>query len=400
MYVEVVQCVLIRYRKKKGFPVGNDQDLIEIYKDQLKRLGLIALNGLYEDDMYFEDKKLSKKDADLPGFGFLSAQPGSSKRRPCMCYGFTHKSFQEFFAGHYLCCQLVSKKTSPEILVTDTRCFRELREVLKFTCGLLAASSQESAVALINCIANEVNKADVEECLPVALECIKECKIENSCFHIDLARTFGACLKVQQAQARNDGVIDDAAAAVLAAVLETNTTLTNLDLQGNNIGPTGAESLSTALKTNTTLTHLDLSSNNIGPGGAVSLATALKTNTTLTNLDLRSNNIGPFDAESLATALKTNTTLTNLCLSYGNNIGPAGAESLAEALKTNTTLTDLDLSGNNIGPGDAVSLATALKTNTTLTNLNLRRNNIDPFDAESLATALRTNTVLTDLYLT
>ena len=143
LYVEVVQCVLIRYRKKKGLSVKNDQDLIEVYKDQLKRLGLIALNGLYEDNMYFEDKKLSKKDADLPGFGFLSAQPGSCKRRPCMYYGFTHKSFQEFFAGHYLCCQLVSKEISPEILVTDTRYFQELKEVLKFTCGLLAATSEQ-----------------------------------------------------------------------------------------------------------------------------------------------------------------------------------------------------------------------------------------------------------------
>ena len=206
-----------------------------------------------------------------------------------MCYGFTHKSFQEFFAGHYLCCLLVSKETSPEILVTDTRYFGELREVLKFTCGLLAVTSEESAVALINCIANEVNKADGEECLPVALECIKECKIENCYFHIDLARTFGASLEVQQAQARNRRVTDETAVAVLAAVLEANTTLTNLDLQGNNIGPAGAVSLATALKTNTTLTNLDLSYNNIGSAGAESLATALKTNTTLTNLDVGGN---------------------------------------------------------------------------------------------------------------
>ena len=143
LYSEIVQCVLIRYRKKRGLPVENE-DLIEFYKDQLKLLGLIALNGLYEDNMYFEDKKLSSENADLPEFGFLSAQPGSSKRRPCMCYGFTHKSFQEFFAGYYLCCQLVSKETSPEILVTDTRYFRELREVLKFTCGLLAVRSKEA----------------------------------------------------------------------------------------------------------------------------------------------------------------------------------------------------------------------------------------------------------------
>ena len=126
LYMEIVHCVLVRYRKKKGLPVENE-DLIKIYNDELKLLGLLALNGLYEDNMYFEDKKL----ADLPGFGFLSAQPGSSKRRPCMCYGFTHKSFQDFVAGHYLRCQLVSKEISPEILVTDTRYFQELREVLK-----------------------------------------------------------------------------------------------------------------------------------------------------------------------------------------------------------------------------------------------------------------------------
>ena len=398
LYSEIVQCVLIRYRKKRGLPVENE-DLIEIYKDQLKLLGLIALNGLYEDNMYFEDKKLSSENADLPEFGFLSAQPGSSKRRPCLCYGFTHKSFQEFFAGYYLYCQLVSKETSPEILVTDTRYFRELREVLKFTCGLLAVGSEESAVALINCIVNEVNKADVEEdCFPVALECIKECKIENSYFHIDLARTFGACLEVQQAHFWDLGVIDDAAAAVLAAVLEANTTLTNLDLQGNNIGPAGAESLATALKTNTTLTNLDFSGNNLGPAGAESLATALKTNTALTNLNLSRNFLYLDGAESLATALKTNTTLTNLNMSV-NNLGPGGAESLATVLKTNTTLTNLDLSGNNLGPADAESLATALQKNKTLTNLNLSVNNLGPAGAEPLAKALKTNTTLTNLGL-
>ena len=342
LYLEIVHCVLIRYRKKKGLPVENE-DLIEIYKDELKHLGLIALNGLYEDNMYFEDKKLAKKDADLPGFGFLSAQPGSSKRRPCMCYGFTHKSFQEFFAAHYLCCQLVSKETSPETLVTDTRYFGELREVLKFTCGLLAVRSKEIAEALIISIANKLNNENVKKCFPVAMDCVEESKIESSNFHMELARTFGACLALQQVQIERG---DDAAAAVIAAVLEANTTLTNLVFISNDVGPAGAESLAAALKTNTTLTNLVLICNNIGPAGAESLAAALKTNTTLTNLNLSWNNLGPAGAESLATALKTNATLTNLYL-FENNLGPAGAESLAAALKTNTTLTNLDLSGNN-----------------------------------------------------
>ena len=203
LYSEIVQCVLIRYRKKRGLPVQNE-DLIEIYKDQLKLLGLLALNGLYEDNTYFEEKQLSSENADLPEFGFLSAEPGSSKRRPCLRYGFTHKSFQEFFAGYYLCCQLVSEEISPFILVNDTRHFHELIEVLKFTCGLLAVRSKESTKieSLILCIANEVNEEDEGKCLPVALECIRECKIENSYFHIELARTFGLILEVQEADLR------------------------------------------------------------------------------------------------------------------------------------------------------------------------------------------------------
>ena len=402
LYLEIAHCVLIRYRKKKGLPVENE-DLIEIYKDQLKLLGLIALNGLYEDNMYFEDKKLSSENADLPEFGFLSAQPGSSKRRPCLCYGFTHKSFQEFFAGYHLCYQLVSKDISPYILVTDTRYFRELREVLKFTCGLLAVRSEESAVSLILCIAHEVNEKKGRECLPVALECIKECKIENSYFHIELAHYFGTCLELQELDLADNDLYElermgDADAAVLAVALETNTTLTNLNLAHNNLGFAGAESLATALQTNTTLTNLDLSWNNLGPAGAEFLATALKTNTTLTNLNLSRNKLGPAGAESLAKALKTNTTLTDLDLS-GNTLGPASAESLVKALKISSTLANVNLSDNNLGPTVAESLATALKTNTSLTNLNLSVNNLGPAGAESLVTALKTNTTLTNLDL-
>ena len=82
LYVEIVQCVLRRYRKKKGLAV-NIEDLIELYKTQLKHLGKIALNGLCQDNMYFTDKQLGNHTRDLPGFGFLSVQPGSSRRKPC-----------------------------------------------------------------------------------------------------------------------------------------------------------------------------------------------------------------------------------------------------------------------------------------------------------------------------
>ena len=62
----------------------------------------------------------------------------------------------------------------------------------------------------------------------------------------------------------------------LAEALETNSTLTSLDLSRNGIGAEGAARLAAALKKNSTMTSLDISRNDIGPEGAESLATALE----------------------------------------------------------------------------------------------------------------------------
>ena len=397
LYFEIVQCVLMRYRKKKGLPVSKD-DLIDLYKGELTHLGSIALNGLREGNMYFGDEQLGNQHSDLPGFGVLSVQPGSSKRRPSQRYSFTHKSFQEFFAGHYLCCRILNKEIGPEELLTDKRYFQELRQVLQFTCGLLAVRSEESAVALINSIANEANNEHVRnERLAVALNCIKECKKEDSSFHVELARTFGSCLNVTFADLSRQQT-DDTTAAVLGSALQSNTTLTKLQLYLNNLGPTSAEPLATALKINTTLTELDVSLNDLGPAGAESLGAVLKRNTTLKHLDLARNNLGAVGAESLAATLKGNTTLTYLNLAR-NNLCPAGVETLTEVLKGNTNLTKLDLSQNNLGPAVAESLTTALKRNTSLTELNVSSNDLGPAGAEALASALQTNTNLIKLNL-
>ena len=385
LYLQIVLCVLMRYREKKGLPEDNT-DLTELYKDQLKHLGSIALNGLHEECMYFGKKQLGQQHSDLPGFGFLSVQPGSKLRPFDECYGFTHKSFQEFFAGHYLWCQLVSQEITPQTLVCDARYFRNMRQLLLFTCGLLALRSEESVGALTSAIANEVNKGDLTELLPVALECIKECKKGDSNLHLQLARTFGSRLTVQKAYLGGER-IDVAAAEVLGAALETNTTLTDLSLSLNNLGPDGAKSLADMLKTNTILTDLHLSANDLGPAGAESVTAALGKNTTLKHLDLSANELGPAGAESVAKALEKNRTLRALNLS-GNNLGSSSADSLSTALETNTSLTALNLSGNNLGPVGARSFAAALKMNKTLTELNLSGNNIGPTGVESLAAIL------------
>ena len=220
LYVEIVQCVLRRYRKKKGLSVNNE-DLIEVYKTQLRHLGSIALHGLREDNMYFTDKQLGNHMSDLPGFGFLSVQPGSSKLRPCTCYGFMHKSFQEFFAAYFLCCQPLSGEISPEGLAADDRYFHKLNQVLFFICGMLAKQSEETAEAFIMRIATQVNGDDYFAALVV--ECIGECNKEQSDFHVELARTFGSFLRLIKLDL-TDFNLNAAGAVVLAEALKKNTT--------------------------------------------------------------------------------------------------------------------------------------------------------------------------------
>ena len=90
---------------------------------------------------------------------------------------------------------------SPEDLAADKRYFSrhaELKQVLLFTCGILAEVSEDKAVALIKSLAAHINK-DEDEKFVVAVECIKECKKEGSNFHLDLARTFGKFLTHESA---------------------------------------------------------------------------------------------------------------------------------------------------------------------------------------------------------
>ncbi|KAL9965575.1 hypothetical protein ACROYT_G029390 [Oculina patagonica] len=394
LYLEIVQCVLRRYIQKKGISEDNG-DLIEAYKPQLKHLGWIALKGLREGSLDFEESELGSHSADLPGFGFLSVQPGGSKLRPRRRYGFLHKSFQEWFAAFYLCCQLLKKEIRPDSLAADRRYFHELKEVLKFTSGMIAARCKKTTEALVKNLTTQVNHEDDDGCFYVLLECIRECKKENSDFHIKLARVSGSLLKRRALSLRR---ITDADAVVLAKALKGNSSLTELDLSDNNIGDQGATGLAEALKNNKSLTELGLSDNNIDDQGATGLAEALQNNKSLTELDLSVNNIGDQGATALAVALQKNKSLTELDLSV-NNIGDQGATGLAEALQKNKSLTELDLSDNNIGVLGATGLAEAFQRNTCLTVLYLFSNNIGDQGAAALAEALQKNTSLTKFNL-
>ncbi|CAH3145903.1 unnamed protein product, partial [Pocillopora meandrina] len=356
----------------------------------------VALNGLLDDKLDFNESELRNHAKDLTEFGFLSVQPGGSKLRQTLHYAFLHKSFQEFFAAFFIYSQIQSKEMKPEELVSDPRYFVKLKQILLFSCGILAMKCDEQVVALVKSLTNEVNKNEGRGA-KIVLEVINECKREKSDFHSHLLKSFGTGLNLTNLNLCVNS-ISAADATCIAEAIKVNKTLTNLDLSHNGISAAGATCIAEAIKVNKTLTNLDLSGNRISDAGATCIAEAIKVNKTLTNLYLRNNGISDAGATCIAEAIKVNKTLTNLYLS-GNHISDAGATCIAEAIKVNKTLTNLYLRNNGISDAGATCIAEAIKVNKTLTNLDLSHNVISAAGATCIAEAIKVNKTLTNLYL-
>src|SRR6185312_147183 len=77
----------------------------------------------------------------------------------------------------------------------------------------------------------------------------------------------------------------------LRLLADVNQYVNILDMNGYQIGDTGATALAKALESNSSLTFLNLHRNQIGETGAVALAKALESTSSLTSLDLKDNQI-------------------------------------------------------------------------------------------------------------
>ena len=194
LYLGIVECVLRRYRRRMKLPETN-QDLLAVYQVELKQLGRIAMDGLHNDSMYFDQSAFQDFSSDIKsGLGFLSVETGRSKRRPVRSYSFLHKSFQEFFAALFHCCQLIDGEISVDTLIADRRYF-DFREVLMFTSGMLAQKCEAAVKAFIAGIATQINLEGSR--LDVALACINECKTEENTFDKEMAQFLGSHLNLQ-----------------------------------------------------------------------------------------------------------------------------------------------------------------------------------------------------------
>ena len=399
LYTEIVLCVLRRYEKKEGLS-SKTEDLMSIYRDDLVLLGRVALHSLRKGELYFEEHESGSTSIALSKFGFLSLQASGCKRKALVRYAFLHKSFQEFFSGFYLACQILDGVIECVSVVKDEGFKDELKQVFLFMIGILASTSKETAETVIKIMTENINlvgpdcKEDIRGLFHLALDCILECT--------SLSRTLGLHLHMSNLDWSGDRDygcrVSGSGVALLSQVLAVNSSLTSLNLSVNGIGNSGATSLSQALAVNSCLTYLNLSENSIGDSGATSLSQALAVNSSLTNLDLTTNLICDSGAASLSQALAVNSSLTYLNLTQ-NFIRDSGAASLSQALATNSSLTVLDLSHNHIDDSGAASLSQALATNSFLTSLDLCDNSISDSGAASFSQALATNSSLTSLDL-
>ena len=113
---------------------------------------------------------------------------------------------------------------------------------------------------------------------------------------------------------------DDDGMARLSEVLQSNTSITSLQLSKNKIGDKGIGALADALHQNFDVERVDLSGNNIGDKGAAALAYCLQHhNLSVISLDLRKNGIGDDGAAALLAAASSNPTIHSINLE-GNAI--------------------------------------------------------------------------------
>eukprot|EP00943_MAST-04B_sp_MAST-4B-sp1_P005657 g5657.t1 len=215
----------------------------------------------------------------------------------------------------------------------------------------------------------------------------------------------------------------------IVKALETDESLTELDLSNNLIDAEGANSIAEIIgKRNKTLQILKLEHNkHFGIEGNVKLALALQTNVGL--VDLRIDwSIIPFkilaktlsfghvayqpkflnfskielkdgDIKLLSAALNNNHSVLKLSLEE-NCVTDVGAFALSAMLISNTTLKELNLYFNQIGDLGCSAFGEALKTpGLKLEVLNLNMNNITDEGLIKLANGLEVNKSITELNL-
>lgn len=184
--------------------------------------------------------------------------------------------------------------------------------------------------------------------------------------------------------------------------LSNNKSITSLSVFGMTLWKADVPILLSLLDRKTELTTLKLTTASINDDKALKIASWLSTNTTITNLDLSGNNIHSLEsALGFADMLRVNTTLTRLNLAANNTISHHNEE-IIKALTFNTTLVELEL--YSADKHESQAIIEVIEQNQTLTSLILRchMNNLNFYHSNYwniVKSSMRHNTTLSTLIL-
>ncbi|KAF2072213.1 hypothetical protein CYY_006479, partial [Polysphondylium violaceum] len=190
---------------------------------------------------------------------------------------------------------------------------------------------------------------------------------------ISLALSSNQC-KIQSLNLESNSFGDEGIKYLIDSI-ESNTSLTNLDLQCCE-SYNGLEYIGKLISKNKTIKNLDWSYNESSYSCVINLSDGLRVNNTIEKLSLRGCHVEGWGALSIGDTLKINQSLKTLDLSE-NEFGDRGIINIARQLPFNQSLESLDVSCNLISTEGFDSLLESLTLNKTLFILDFSRNALD-----------------------
>ncbi|XP_067220008.1 NLR family CARD domain-containing protein 3-like isoform X1 [Chanodichthys erythropterus] len=205
---------------------------------------------------------------------------------------------------------------------------------------------------------------------------------------------LSAVIKTTRRALLYDCNLTDKSCSALAAVLGSDTSLKELNMNNNNLQDSGVKLLCTGLKNlNCKLEILRLSKCSVTEEGYKALASALRSNPShLIELDLTGNDPGQSGVKELSDLLQDpNCQLKTLRLN-DCNLTDKSCSALAAVLGSDNNLKDLNMNNNNLQDSGVKLLCTGLKNlNCKLEILRLSKCSVTEEGYKALASALRSN---------
>ncbi|XP_078087474.1 NACHT, LRR and PYD domains-containing protein 3-like isoform X2 [Mustelus asterias] len=198
-----------------------------------------------------------------------------------------------------------------------------------------------------------------------------------------------------------ENILTDCGAKDLVSALNTNQSLTYLNLNNNKLGDTGVKLLSEALRNpDCKVQKLWLADCGLTASCAEDLAFTLSKNQSLIELNLSSNKLGDSGVKNLSAALASPDCRIQKLLLNEVGLTSSCAKNLVSALNANPHLTDLNLGYNKLGDSGVKQLSVALgKLECKIQRLQLDDTRLSDSCIDDLASALSINQSVTGLNL-